>query len=393
MRLLPTLLQSVLIPALIGCIVALSLLLWAPDLVKLPSTAPAVVAPLITDTVSITDSTAPAATLPAATAEPASYADAVEVAAPAVVNIYTRTLVRRERHPILDDPLFQRFFGLRPEPSERIQSSLGSGVIMQADGYVLTNNHVISGADTIVVSLRDGRDASAKVVGTDPDSDLALLKIDLPDLPVISIAQPNLRVGDVVLAIGNPFGVGQTVTMGIVSATGRNHLGLSTYENYIQTDAAINPGNSGGALINAHGDLVGINTAIYSRSGGSLGIGFAIPAAIAQRTVQDLIEHGSPIRGWLGIEVQESTAALLEALSLPKALTGLIVTGLSPNGPAEKAGLNIGDIIVTINQQDAANAQAAMNQIAALRPGERIRLEYLHAGQRKVAEAVAGQRK
>ncbi len=258
---------------------------------------------------------------------------------------------------------------------------------------MLTNNHVIHGADEIVVALRDGREANARVVGTDPESDLALLQIQLDDLPVIQLASGDLRIGDVVLAIGNPFGVGQTVTLGIVSATGRNQLGLNTYEDYIQTDAAINPGNSGGALINAMGELVGINTAIFSKSGGSQGIGFAIPAALANRTMQDIAEHGSAIRGWLGLEVQESTPALLEALDLPRALTGLIVTGIYPDGPADKAGLNIGDIIVRINQQNADSARRAMNQIAAVRPGDNIQIEFLHAGQQRLVSAVAGQRK
>lgn len=384
MRPLSSFLQSLVIPALIGCIAALAILLWAPHWVAAPQPQ--------TDPVSGESITSPA-TLAAPISGPVSYADAVEKAAPAVVNIYTRTLVRRERHPIFDDPLFQRFFGRNPEPDQRIQSSLGSGVIMAAEGYVLTNNHVIHGADEIVVALRDGREANARVVGTDPESDLALLQIQLDDLPVIQLAADSLRIGDVALAIGNPFGVGQTVTLGIVSATGRNQLGLNTYEDYIQTDAAINPGNSGGALINALGELVGINTAIFSKSGGSQGIGFAIPAALADRTLRDIAEHGSAIRGWLGLEVQESTPALLEALDLPRALTGLIVTGIYPNGPADKAGLNIGDIIVRINQQNADSARRAMNQIAAVRPGDNVQIEFLHAGQQRQVSAVAGQRK
>ena len=382
MRSFLSLLHSLLVPVLVGCVTALALLLWAPH--WLPS--PAVQLP------SDTPGLEPLPTLNQP-AGPVSYADAVERAAPAVVNIYTRTLVRRQRHPIFDDPLFQRFFGTNPQPDERIQSSLGSGVIMSADGFVLTNNHVINGADEIVVALRDGREANAQVVGTDPESDLALLRIQLDNLPFIALAEGALRVGDVVLAIGNPFGVGQTVTLGIVSATGRNQLGLNTYEDYIQTDAAINPGNSGGALINAHGDLVGINTAIFSKSGGSQGIGFAIPAGIANRTLQDIAQHGSAIRGWLGIEVQESTPALLNSLGLPQALTGLIVTGIYPDGPADNAGLNIGDIIVNINQQPADNARRAMNQIAAVRPGDTVSIEFLHAGQRKQINAIAGQRK
>lgn len=384
MRSSSSLIHYIIIPALVGCIVALSILLWAPQITPFDST--------------IHDS------LPAENNlqddqlnEPSlathSYADAVELAAPAVVNIYTRTVVRRERHPIFDDPLFQRFFGKNPQPNARTQSSLGSGVIMREDGYVLTNNHVINGADEIVVALRDGREANANVVGTDPESDLALLKINLEDLPAISLAHNKLRIGDVVLAIGNPFGVGQTVTMGIVSATGRSQLGLSIYEDYIQTDAAINPGNSGGALVNAKGELVGLNTAIFSRSGGSQGIGFAIPGSIASSIVEDIILHGGAIRGWLGIEVQESTPSLLKALGLPDALTGLIVTGIYPDGPADKSGLNVGDIIVKINDKDTADGRKTMNQIAAIRPGEVVQVDYLHAGKVIKTKAVAGQRK
>lgn len=381
MRSISSLVHYIIIPALVGCIVALSILLWAPELGSLLNAEQDLLTSPSEDEI-----------VPVVTA-PISYADAVELAAPAVVNIYTRTLVRRQPHPIFDAPLFQRFFGKNPEPDERIQSSLGSGVIMREDGYVLTNNHVINGADEIVVALHDGREANANVVGADPESDLALLKVNLNDLPVIQITHTPLRIGDVVLAIGNPFGVGQTVTLGIVSAKGRNQLGLSIYEDYIQTDAAINPGNSGGALINAHGQFVGLNTAIFSKSGGSQGIGFAIPAEVASRIVEDIILHGSAIRGWLGIEVQESTPNLLEALGLPKALTGLIVTGIYPSGPADKSGLNVGDIITKINQQETEDARKTMNQIAAVRPGDVIQLEYLHGGQTLQTKAVAGQRK
>lgn len=380
MRSVSSLVHYIIIPALVGCIVALSILLWAPEF----SSASKIEQNLLTNNNEWPSSLQ---------AEPISYADAVDLAAPAVVNIYTRTLVQREHHPIFDDPLFQRFFGKNPQPGSRIQSSLGSGVIMREDGYVLTNNHVINGADEIVVALRDGREANATVVGADPESDMALLKISLEDLPVIHLTDNSLRIGDVVLAIGNPFGVGQTVTLGIVSATGRNQLGLSIYEDYIQTDAAINPGNSGGALVNTHGELVGLNTAIFSKSGGSQGIGFAIPAAVASRIVDDIISHGSAIRGWLGIEVQESTPSLLEALGLPKALTGLIVTGIDKGGPADKSGLSVGDIITKINQQETDDARKTMNQIAAVRPGEVVDVEYLHGGQVLNTKAVAGQRK
>ncbi len=381
MRSVSPLVHYIIIPALVGCIVALSILLWAPGFSFSEGTRHSLLDDLSDKELSSLQTV------------PISYADAVDVAAPAVVNIYTRTLVIREHHPIFDDPLFQRFFGKNPQPDSRIQSSLGSGVIMREDGYVLTNNHVIKGADEIVVALRDGREANATVVGTDPESDMALLKINLQDLPAIHLTDNQLRIGDVVLAIGNPFGVGQTVTLGIVSATGRNQLGLSIYEDYIQTDAAINPGNSGGALVNAHGELVGLNTAIFSKSGGNQGIGFAIPSAVASRIVDDIILHGGAIRGWLGIEVQESTPSLLEALGLPKALTGLIVTAIDKGGPADKGGLSVGDIITKINQQETDDARKTMNQIAAVRPGEVVNVEYLHGGQVLNTKAVAGQRK
>ncbi|MCA6063407.1 trypsin-like peptidase domain-containing protein [Thalassolituus marinus] len=383
MRSVQSLVNIVLVPALTGLSVALAVLLWLPG-----AMSPSHNETSTTGTYSATDTSL----LPSAQG-PVSYADAVDRAAPAVVNIFTRKIVRRKTHPLFDDPFFQRFFRTNPQPSERIQSSLGSGVIMSADGYILTNNHVINGADQIVVALHDGRDVNATIVGTDPEADLAVLKIDLQELPYIQVAQNRqLRIGDVVLAIGNPFGVGQTVTLGIVSATGRNQLGINTYEDYIQTDAAINPGNSGGALINAHGELVGLNTAIFSKSGGSQGIGFAIPAAVATRTLTDIATHGTTIRGWLGIEVQESTPQLLEALGLTEALTGLIVTGIYPDGPADKAKLAIGDILTHINGEEAANARHAMNQIAALRPGDDIDLEFIRAGQVATTRATAGLR-
>lgn len=367
----PALTHPLVQPVLFGLCLAMGLLLWAPDWV--------------------TGSSTPGAGTPAPVY---SYAGAVDTAAPSVVNIYTRTLVRRQRHPMRDDPLLKHYFQNNPQSSERIQSSLGSGVIMTSDGYLLTNNHVVNNADQIVVALRDGREASAMLVGADPESDLAVLKISLDNLPAISTStSENLRIGDVVLAIGNPLGVGQTVTMGIVSATGRNQLGLNLYEDYIQTDAAINPGNSGGALVNAHGELVGINTAIFSQSGGSEGIGFAIPVDAAMRTLRDIAEHGTPIRGWLGIEVQEANPTLLAALGLPQALRGLIVTGIYEHGPADKAGMTVGDIIVEINQMDASNARRAMNQIAALRPGDQIQLTFMRDGKKASTLAIAGQRK
>jgi len=394
--------NRVLLPVLIGICTALAILIWAPDWlvpaapVSSPSLSPA---PASITSAAVAPQLAPANARVAGNLGDAShlgvisYASAVDAAAPAVVNIYTRKSVKRKRHPILDDPYFKQFLRETPDNNERMQSSLGSGVIMSAQGHVLTNHHVIRSADEIVVALRDGREASAMLVGTDPEADLALLKIELENPPVIRIAsQRSQSIGDVVLAIGNPFGVGQTVTMGIISAIGRNQLGLNTYENYIQTDAAINPGNSGGALINAYGELVGINTAIYSQSGGSEGIGFAIPVEIATQVLNDLAVHGSTIRGWLGIEVQEASPRLLAVLGLPEALNGLIVTGLYPGGPAEQAGLASGDILTMINDQDAANAKAAMNQIASLRPGDSIDIQLLRKGQRISTRAIAGRR-
>ena len=239
---------------------------------------------------------------------PVSYAAAVQAAAPAVANIYTTKIITERANPFFNNPFFRDFFGDQLAPRQRLENSLGSGVIVSKEGYVITNNHVVEGAAGIEVALRDGRSAEARLVGTDPESDIAVLKIILEDIPTITFSRgKTLRVGDVVLAIGNPFGVGQTVTMGIVSATGRDRVGINTYENFIQTDAAINPGNSGGALIDATGKLVGINTAIFSKSGGSQGIGFAIPASIAKDIMGQIIEKGHVSRGWLGIEGQNVT--------------------------------------------------------------------------------------
>lgn len=308
---------------------------------------------------------------------PVSYADAVARAQPAVVNIYSTKIVTRNYHPLLDDPNFRRFFGLNEAPSrQRMESSLGSGVIVSPSGYVLTNNHVITGADEIRVALSDGRETLATIVGTDPETDLALLFIEMPDLPSVSLAKSDaVRVGDVVLAIGNPFGVGQTVTKGIVSALGR-HNNLSVFVDFIQTDAAINPGNSGGALINAHGDLIGINTAIYSRSGGSQGIGFAIPVDTARSVMLELVQHGQVIRGWLGIEPQPLNPALITALSLPS-VNGLLVTGIFKNGPAHAAGVRPGDIITHLNGEPVNDPKEAMNFISSMHPGERVTIRVI----------------
>lgn len=313
---------------------------------------------------------------------PASYANAVEVAAPTVVNVNTTKLVSNRSHPLYDSPFFRRFFDdPQRAPSQRRDNSLGSGVIVNKQGYILTNNHVIAGADEIQVVLNDGRGAAAQVVGRDPETDLAVLKISLDNLPSITFGQSDvLRVGDVVLAIGNPFGVGQTVTQGIVSATKRSHLGISTFENFIQTDAAINPGNSGGALINAAGELVGINTAIYSRSGGSQGVGFAIPTSLVKTVMKQILEFGHTVRGWLGIEIQSINPALADSFGLSKSI-GIIIAGVMPGGPADHAGLKTGDIILQINGQTITDGTDALNHIAQTMPGKQIQLSGIRQGQ------------
>jgi len=374
----------ILFPAAIGGLIATLILLIAPEWVLPHVETPAPEAQLQQQ-----------ATVTAHVQQgPISYSDAVNAAAPAVVNIYTRKIVKRRTNPLLDDPALRRFFGESEQPSDRMQSSLGSGVIMSSEGHIITNFHVIEGADEITVALFDGRDEEATLIGSDPESDLAVLQINLPDdiAPATISSINNNDVGDVVLAIGNPFGVGQTVTMGIISAKGRNRLGLNTFEDYIQTDAAINPGNSGGALINAYGELLGINTAIFTQSGGSEGIGFAIPADIAHRTMADIARYGTIIRGWLGIEVQEASPELLKSLKLPDELTGLLVTGVFPEGPAEQAGLAAGDIIIGLNGDSADNAVDAMNRIASLRPGDKITVEFLRRGEQLTTTAYAGLR-
>ncbi len=323
-----------------------------------------------------------------------SFADAVGVAAPAVVNVNTRKLVQERANPLFDDPVFRHFFGdsLGPAPRRRLETSLGSGVIISAQGYILTNNHVIDGAEEIQVSLRDGRTAAATVVGTDPEADLAVLKVSLPDLPTVVLGRSeDLREGDVVLAIGNPFGVGQTVTQGIVSATGRTQLGISTFENFIQTDAAINPGNSGGALINAAGELVGINTAIFTRTGGSQGIGFAIPVTIARDVMEQIIETGHVSRGWLGIEIQDLSPELAESFGM-SGQRGVVVAGVLTNGPAHQAGMQPGDVILSIAGKSVHNVTTALGIIAQNRPGNPVDIEVIREGNRLMLHAKAGER-
>lgn len=323
---------------------------------------------------------------------PSSYATAVERAAPAVVNVYTTTIVETRAHPMARDPFFRNFFNLPSEPRrKRMESSLGSGVIVSANGYILTNHHVIAGADDVVVELKDGRVSQASVVGTDLDTDIAVLKIELNNLPKLILTTSPGRVGDLVFAIGNPFGVGQTVTMGILSATGRNQVGLANYEDFIQTDAAINPGNSGGALINVRGELIGINTAIFTRSGGSNGIGFAIPASIATDIMQELIDHGHVIRGWIGVETKLLTEDLARSFGVNKN-TGVLISGVYRRGPAANADILPGDILTHMNDQKITDGRAAMNQVAGFDPGAKIVVRLLRNGQPIERIVLVGQR-
>ncbi|MDR3369979.1 trypsin-like peptidase domain-containing protein [Rhodoferax sp.] len=303
---------------------------------------------------------------PAATAiPPGSFRLAAQKSSSAVVSINISKNARPSPHS--NDPWFKFFFG---DQQDQAQMGLGSGVIVSADGYILTNNHVVEGADEIEVVLNDSRHARAKVIGTDPDSDLAVLKIGLDHLPVIVLGNSNaLAVGDQVLAIGNPFGVGQTVTSGIVSALGRNQLGINTFENFIQTDAAINPGNSGGALVDTNGNLLGINTAIYSRSGGSMGIGFAIPVSTAKMVLEGIVKDGKVTRGWIGVEPNELTPELAQTFGV-QAEHGVIITGVLQNGPAAQGGMKPGDVVVRVANQDVHNVAEMLSLVAALKPGE-----------------------
>lgn len=320
-----------------------------------------------------------------------SYREAVSRAMPAVVNIYTTKEVRQPQSPLLDDPFLKRFFGERFNDTEK-QMSLGSGVVATHDGYILTNNHVVETADQIEVAFEDGRKATARLVGTDPETDLAVIKIDLPNLPAITFGDvENARVGDVVLAIGNPFGVGQTVTMGIISALGRSQLGINIYENFIQTDAAINPGNSGGALIDTGGNLLGINSAIYSRSGGSLGIGFAIPVSTVKTVMDAIISKGQVVRGWIGVEPRDITPELAENLSLGRE-DGVIIAAVLKNGPADRAGVRPGDILVSVENKTISNMSEMFNLIARLQPGSKTKIVVLREGKEFPLEIAVGRR-
>ncbi|MGZ8258688.1 MAG: Do family serine endopeptidase [Methylotenera sp.] len=325
-----------------------------------------------------------------------SYSHAAKKAMPAVVNIFTSKKAPDNPHQkYLDDPAFRQFFGDQLDDMEnpsQPENSLGSGVIVSEQGLILTNNHVVAAADEIEIALPDGRKLSAKVVGTDPDTDLALIKVDAEHLPAITFASSDkLNVGDVVLAIGNPFGVGQTVTQGIVSALGRSHLGINIYENFIQTDASINPGNSGGALIDTDGNLVGINSAIYSRSGGSMGIGFAIPATLARQVMEQIVTKGNVTRGWIGIEAQDITPELAESFKLSQA-KGALIAGVLRNSPADKAGLRAGDILLEIEGKPVLDSGSMLNLVAALAPNQKATLKIARAEKKINVSILIGKR-
>lgn len=309
-----------------------------------------------------------------------SLAPMLEQVTPAVVNIHSKTVVR-VRSPYADDPFFRQLFGLPNVPQERIKQALGSGVIVDAArGLILTNNHVIEGADDVQVSLADGRTLTAEVIGSDADTDVGVIRVKAEGLVEVPVARSQaLRVGDFVVAVGNPFGLGQTVTSGIVSALGRHGLPGLGFQNFIQTDASINPGNSGGALVDTEGRLIGINTAIYSRTGGSLGIGFAIPASTARQVMDQIVATGSVTRGYIGVEPQDVTPELAEAFRLPRK-DGAIIAGVMRNGPADRAGVKVGDILVEVDGQSVTNTATMLNVIAQLRPGSTARFRFLRDG-------------
>ena len=345
------------------------LLPWRGNLVTVQEVAPGTVAPKLV-----------------------SHSDAASKAMPSVVNIFTSKEVP-VRHPFMDDPVFRRFFGDRSDGSQtRRVSSLGSGVIVSPQGYILTNHHVVEAADEIEVALADGRTVRARTVGSDPETDLAVVKVDLKNLPAITFGRSDqARVGDTVLAIGNPFGVGQTVTMGIVSALSRSHLGINTFENFIQTDAAINPGNSGGALVDGGGNLIGVNSAIYSRSGGSLGIGFAIPASLAKQVMEQIIQNGSVTRGWIGVEVQDLTPELAESFKLPNT-NGTLIAGVLRGGPADRAGMKPGDILLAVNSKALTDSSSMLNLVSALPPGKIAALKMLRNQTEVMLQVSVGKR-
>ncbi|MGH8800409.1 MAG: trypsin-like peptidase domain-containing protein [Casimicrobiaceae bacterium] len=320
-----------------------------------------------------------------------SLADAAKKAMPSVVNIYTSKEVRR-RAPLLDDPILRRFFPGLDDNEPHRATSLGSGVIVSSEGYVLTNNHVVEEADDIELVLADGRRLHADVRGSDPESDLAVLKVDGKNLPVITFGQlENVQVGDTVLAIGSPFGFGSTVTHGIVSALGRSHLGINRFEDFIQTDAAVNPGNSGGALVDSSGNLVGINSAIFSQSGGSQGIGFAIPVSLARSVLEQIIKDGEVTRGWLGIEPQDITPELATAFSLASG-DGVLIRGVLKSGPADRAGMQVRDVVVDIDGKPTHDVASLLAQIASLTPGTQAKLKVLRQQKPLDIDVTVGKR-
>jgi len=331
------------------------------------------------------------AATPVSGARVMSYADAAKKAMPAVVNLYTSKEVRT-RNPLAEDPLFRKYFPELDRGTARRQTSLGSGVIVSPEGYVITNHHVIEGADDIQLVLSDGRRVSARVRGTDPESDLAVLKADADGLPAMTFANSdNVQVGDVVLAIGNPFGLGNTVTLGIVSALGRNYLGVNRFEDFIQTDAAINPGNSGGALVDAAGNLVGINSTIYSQSGGSLGIAFSIPVSLARNVFEQIVKDGEVTRGWLGIQPEPVTPEVAKALALAKP-EGVVTRGMQPGGPAERAGMKELDVVTEIAGKTTRTVPQLLARIAELPPGSVAKVRVARAGHDLEVDVTVGKR-
>ena len=324
--------------------------------------------------------------------KPGSFSNAAQAAMPAVVNVFTSKEVKVAPHPLLEDPRFRRFFGDPLESQSRRASSLGSGVIVSPEGYILTNHHVIEAADEIEIALADERKSKARVIGSDPETDLAVVKVDMEALPTMTFGHSdNARVGDIVLAIGNPFGVGQTVTMGIISALGRTHLGINTFENFIQTDAAINPGNSGGALVDTSGNLIGINTAIVSRTGGSLGIGFAITTTVAKQIMEQIIQTGGVTRGWIGVEVQDLTPELAESFKRPST-NGALIAGVLKGGPADRAGVKPGDILIAVDSQPVIDSSTMLNLIAALSPGQTATILVMRNQAEKTVKINVGKR-
>lgn len=317
---------------------------------------------------------------------------AAKKAMPSVVNIFTSTTIKTPVNPFMDDPRFRFFFG-ELESTPQQSSSLGSGVIVSSDGFILTNHHVVEAADQIEVALADGRKARAHVIGSDPETDLAVIKIELPGtIPAVTFGHPeSAHIGDMVLAIGNPFGVGQTVTMGIISALKRDHLGLNTFESFIQTDAAINPGNSGGALVDVNGNLIGINSAIYSPNGGSLGIGFAIPASTAKKTMEQIIQTGSVTRGWIGAAIQELTPELVDSFKL-KETKGVLISEVIRNSPAERADIRTGDILLSIDGHPIESWSAMLETVSNLSPGNTVIVKLLRNGVATETQVKIGKR-